>query len=73
MNGKKSGCVSLYNPDGMVYDVCECDNGVGEENGDVVYRSMVSVMECVVHSTMDVCRVDWLVVDGIEWMIGFHL
>ena len=55
MNGKKSGCVSLYNPDGMVYDVCECDNGVDEENGDVVYRSMVSVMECVVHSTMDVC------------------
>ena len=30
-------------------------------------------MECVVHSTMDVCRVDWLVVDGIEWMVGLHL
>ena len=30
-------------------------------------------MECVVDSTMDVCRVDWLVFDGIEWMIGFHL
>ena len=55
MNGKKSGCVSLYNPDGMVYAVCECDNGVDEENGDVVYRSMVSMMESVVHSTMDVC------------------
>ena len=38
MNGKKSGCVSLYNPDGMVYAVCECDNGIDEENGDVVYK-----------------------------------
>ena len=35
MNGKKSGCVWLDNPDGMVYAVCESDNGVDEENGDV--------------------------------------